>query len=149
MFLFTIWHSNSSPSFLCPTHAQTFFRGVFQKLLRTQNGSDKERRCFAFSAKMQAEYIGCDNLKTRNNYSLHVQEEVLCKRMNQRWLSINLLYKSSLIKVVSYRVLFPGVAFFVYVNYISRLLNSGDFKIRTNVVFYMELFFETNVLTLF
>jgi hypothetical protein len=28
MFLFTIWHLNSSPSFLCPTHAQTFFRGV-------------------------------------------------------------------------------------------------------------------------
>jgi hypothetical protein len=28
MFLFTIWHLKSSPSFLCPTHRQTFFRGV-------------------------------------------------------------------------------------------------------------------------
>jgi hypothetical protein len=36
----------------------------------------------------------CDNLKTRNNYSLHVQEVVLCRKMNQRWLSINLLYKT-------------------------------------------------------
>jgi hypothetical protein len=35
----------------------------------------------------------CENLKTINDYSLHVQEIVLCKKMNQWWLSINLLYK--------------------------------------------------------
>jgi hypothetical protein len=34
MFLFTIWHLNSSPSFLCPTHAQTFFRGVGNPTVR-------------------------------------------------------------------------------------------------------------------
>ena len=33
MFLFTIWQLNSSPSFLCPTHAQTFFRGVHARAL--------------------------------------------------------------------------------------------------------------------
>jgi hypothetical protein len=33
-----------------------------------------------------------DNPKTRNNYSLQVQEVLLCKKINQRWLSINSLY---------------------------------------------------------
>jgi hypothetical protein len=53
---------------------------VFRWLLKTQNRNYKERlRCFAFSMKMQAER---DNLKTRNNHSLDVQEAVLCKKMN-------------------------------------------------------------------
>jgi hypothetical protein len=53
---------------------------------------DKDQlRCFAFSVMNE-----CDNLKTRNNYSVHVQEVVLCKKMNQRWLSINLLFEKVL-----------------------------------------------------
>ena len=39
----------------------------------------------AFSVKMQAELNNeRDNLKTRNNYSPHVQDVVLRKKINQR-----------------------------------------------------------------
>jgi hypothetical protein len=48
-----------------------------------KNSKWKRLRCFAFSLKMQAENER-DNLKTRNNYSLHMQEVVLCKKINQR-----------------------------------------------------------------
>jgi hypothetical protein len=60
-------------------------------LSKTQNGSDFDVLPFLWKCKQNNER---DNLKTRNNYSLHVQEVVLCKKINQRWLSINLLYKT-------------------------------------------------------
>jgi hypothetical protein len=64
---------------------------VFRMLSKTQNGSDFNVLPFLWKCKRNNER---DNLKTRNNYSLHVQEVVLCKKINQRWLSINLLYKT-------------------------------------------------------
>jgi hypothetical protein len=64
---------------------------VFRMLSKTQNGSDFDVLPFLWKCKRNNER---DNLKTRNNYSLHVQEVVLCKKINQRWLSINLLYKT-------------------------------------------------------
>jgi hypothetical protein len=61
------------------------------KMSKTQNGSDFDVLPSLWKCKRNNE---CDNLKTRNKYSLHVQEVVLCKKMNQRWLSTNLLYKT-------------------------------------------------------
>jgi hypothetical protein len=64
---------------------------VFQMLSKTKKW--KRLRSFAFVWKCKRNNER-DNPKTRNNYSLHVQEVVLCKKINQRWLPINLLYKT-------------------------------------------------------
>jgi hypothetical protein len=75
-------------------HASTLLKSVlrtwcqvFQMLSKTQI----DVLPFLWKCKRNNER---DNLKTRNNYSLHVQEVVLCKKINQRWLSINILYKT-------------------------------------------------------
>jgi hypothetical protein len=79
-------------------HASTLLKSVlrtlcqvFRMLSKTQNGSDFDVLPFLWKCKRNNE---SDNLKTRNNYSLHVQEVVLCNKINQRWLSINLSYKT-------------------------------------------------------
>ena len=80
-------------------HASTLLKSVlrtycqvFRILSKTQNGSDVDVLPFIWKCKRNNER---GNLKTKNqNYSLHMQEVVLCEKINQRWLSINLLYKT-------------------------------------------------------
>jgi hypothetical protein len=82
--------TSAHASTLLKSVLQTWWQ-VFRMLSKTQNGSDFDVLPFLWKCKRNNER---DNLKTRNNYSLHVQEVVLCKKINQRWLSINLLYKT-------------------------------------------------------
>jgi hypothetical protein len=104
-----LWFSSAGVFYTPPTpcpqhrvktsaHASTLLKSalrtwcqVFRMLSKTQNGSDFDVLPFLWKCKRNNER---DNLKTINNYSLHVQEVVLCKKINQRWLSINLLYKT-------------------------------------------------------
>ena len=71
-------HASTSLKFALRTWCQ-----VFRMLSKTQNGRANERlRSFAFSGKMLANNK-CDNLKTRNNYILHVREILLCKKITK------------------------------------------------------------------
>jgi hypothetical protein len=93
-------------------HASTLLKSVlwtwcqvFRMLSKTQNGRDFDVLPFLLKCKRNDER---DNLKSRNNYSLHVQEVVLCKRINQRWLSINLLYKTFFNWTIQRYIFFVG-----------------------------------------
>jgi hypothetical protein len=72
----------------------------------SKNSKWKRLRCFAFLWKCKRNNER-DNLKTRNNYSLRMQEIVLCKKIDQRWLSINLLYKT-FFKLSHTKIFFVG-----------------------------------------
>jgi hypothetical protein len=76
---------------ICIVNAMSSWCQVFRMLSKTQNGSDFDVLPFLWKCKRNNER---NNPKTRNNYSPHIQEVVLCKKINQRWLSINLLYKT-------------------------------------------------------
>ena len=76
-----------------------------QKLKMEATKSDFDVLPFLWKRKRNNE---SDNLKTRNNYSLHVQVVALWKKMNQnqRWLSIHLLYKQFFNRTTVYKDIF-------------------------------------------